>query len=190
MKYGEEAVYALLDLLNEADVPYMMVGSFSSNAYGEPRATKDADFVVDLDPEIRQQIIAQLPDAFEIDQQASFETVTGHTRQILKVPSIPFEIELFDISNEPFDQSRFQRRQKTSLEGHAVWLPTAEDVVVQKLRWAKLGKREKDILDAVSILRVREDRLDFDYIRTWCDELGIQETLEQALSRAHADPAS
>jgi hypothetical protein len=41
MKYGEEAVYALLDLLNEAEVHYMMVGSFSSNAYGEPRATKE-----------------------------------------------------------------------------------------------------------------------------------------------------
>ena len=44
MKYGEEAVYALPDLLNEHEVSYMLVGSFSSNAYGEARATKDADF--------------------------------------------------------------------------------------------------------------------------------------------------
>ena len=35
MKYGEEAVSVLLDLLNEHEVPYMLVGSFSSNAYGE-----------------------------------------------------------------------------------------------------------------------------------------------------------
>lgn len=35
MNYGEEAVCAMLDALNEADVPYMLVGSFSSNAYGE-----------------------------------------------------------------------------------------------------------------------------------------------------------
>ena len=102
MKYGEEAVYVLLDLLNGAEVSYMMVGSFSSNAYGEARATKDADFVVDLDSTVRQQILEQLPEEFEVDQQVSFETIPGHTRQILKIPSIPFEIELFDISSEAF----------------------------------------------------------------------------------------
>jgi hypothetical protein len=29
MKYGEDAVCALLDLLNDQDVPFMLVGSFS-----------------------------------------------------------------------------------------------------------------------------------------------------------------
>ena len=184
MKYGEEAVYALLDLLNEHDVSYMLVGSFSSNAYGEARATKDADFVVDLDSKLRLEILKELPDDFEIDWQVSFETITGHTRQILKIPSIPFEIELFDISSEPFDQSRFQRRLKTILEDRVVWLPTAEDVVVQKLRWATLGKREKDILDVVGVLKVRRERLDFDYIREWCAQLELLESLAEAESRA------
>ena len=46
MKSGEEAVYFLLDRMNEIGVDYMIVGSFSSNAYGVARATKDADFVV------------------------------------------------------------------------------------------------------------------------------------------------
>ncbi len=95
MNYGEEAVVALLDVLNGAGIPYMMVGSFSSNAYGEPRSTKDADFVVQLDANSRKNILEKLPSDFEIDWQTSFETITGHTRQILKIPSIPFEIELF-----------------------------------------------------------------------------------------------
>jgi len=111
VKYGEEAVYALLDLLNGAAIPYMMVGSFSSNAYGEARSTKDADFVVQLEPKTRQMLLRGLPREFEVDWQAGFETITGHTRRILRIPSIPFEIELFDLSTEPFDQSRFARRQ-------------------------------------------------------------------------------
>jgi len=57
----------LLDLLNEHEVPYMLVGSFSSNAYGEARATKGADFVVDLDSDVRQKICEGLPDEFEVD---------------------------------------------------------------------------------------------------------------------------
>ncbi len=180
MNYGEEAVVALLDVLNGAGIPYMMVGSFSSNAYGEPRSTKDADFVVQLDANSRKNILEKLPSDFEIDWQTSFETITGHTRQILKIPSIPFEIELFDLSDERFDQSRFSRRLKTSMLGRDVWLPTAEDVVVQKLRWARLGERLKDMLDAQGVIRVRRDRLDWKYIEKWCSELGLTRELTQA----------
>lgn len=44
MTTGEEAVYALLDLLNAEEIPYMLVGSFSSNAWGEARSTKGCRF--------------------------------------------------------------------------------------------------------------------------------------------------
>ncbi|MEM7699344.1 MAG: nucleotidyl transferase AbiEii/AbiGii toxin family protein [Verrucomicrobiota bacterium] len=151
----------------------MLVGSLSSNAYGEARSTKDADFVVQLNLEKRDQILKQLPEAFEIDHQISFETITGHTRQILKIPSIPFEIELFDLSDEPFDQSRFERRIETRMGNHVVWLPTPEDVILQKLRWASLANRPKDLLDAIGIVRVRKERLDWRYINRWAADLQI-----------------
>ena len=43
MKTGEEAVYMLIDRMNEIGIDYMIVGSFSSNAYGLARATKEPD---------------------------------------------------------------------------------------------------------------------------------------------------
>ncbi|MEM9481762.1 MAG: hypothetical protein AAGA58_19100 [Verrucomicrobiota bacterium] len=184
MKYGEEAVYALLDLLNEAEISYMLVGSFSSNAYGEARATKDADFVVEISEEDRRGLLSKLPAEFEADPQASFETITGHTRQILRIPSIPFEIELFDLSNEEFDQERFSRRVKTSIGNRTLWLPTAEDVIIQKLRWTKLGKRDKDFLDVVGILKVRGHKLAWDYIEKWCGKLELMEVLQDAREEA------
>jgi hypothetical protein len=48
MKSGEEAVAVLLDSMNSLKLDYMVVGSFSSNRYGVPRATKDADFVLNI----------------------------------------------------------------------------------------------------------------------------------------------
>ena len=33
------------DALSAAGIPYLLAGSFSSNYYGIPRSTKDADFV-------------------------------------------------------------------------------------------------------------------------------------------------
>lgn len=179
MKNGEEAVCAVLDSLNAAEIPYMLVGSFSSNAWGEPRSTKDADFVVRMNSTQRRSLLERLPEAFEVDQQISFETITGHTRQILRAPTIPFEIELFDLSEEPFDHSRFERRIQTTMLGREVWLPTAEDVIVQKLRWSKLGNRLKDLVDAQGVAKVRGDRLDWNYIEHWCGMLELGEILRK-----------
>jgi hypothetical protein len=166
----------------------MLVGSFSSNAYGEARSTKDADFVVQFPPAKRAVVLGALGSDFIFDDQITFETITWHTRQILKVPSIPFEIELFDLSGEPFDQSRFQRRVNTFMGGRVVWLPTAEDVIVQKLRWAALGNRGKDFLDALGVAKVRGDRLDWTYIEFWSGELGILSGLGRLKSEAGLEP--
>jgi predicted nucleotidyltransferase len=73
MKSGEDAVAALLDVLNREGVPYMIVGSFSSNRYGVPRATHDADFVVGTKGIQWTKYLAELPEGFELDPQASFD---------------------------------------------------------------------------------------------------------------------
>ena len=45
---GNEATAKVIDILEEMGIPYMLVGSFSSNAYGVARSTHDADFVIEL----------------------------------------------------------------------------------------------------------------------------------------------
>ena len=37
----------VLERLESADIPYMVVGSLSSIVYGEPRMTRDMDIVID-----------------------------------------------------------------------------------------------------------------------------------------------
>jgi hypothetical protein len=44
-----EALESFTRLLNEANVAYMIVGSFSSNYHGIPRSTKGADIVLQFD---------------------------------------------------------------------------------------------------------------------------------------------
>ena len=70
--------------------------------------------------------------------QPSFETVTGTFRDRVRVPPLAFEIEIFHLSADAHDQSRFQRRRKVmdELVGCEVYVPTAEDVIIMKLRWA------------------------------------------------------
>ena len=45
---GNESLVAAIEALDACGIPYMLVGSYSSNVYGVDRATKDADFVIEL----------------------------------------------------------------------------------------------------------------------------------------------
>ena len=81
MKTGEEAVGALLDILNRLSIEYMVVGSFSSNRYGVPRATKDADLVLKVVAQEREKLFRELPAGFEIDSQVTIQAgVRPHRR--------------------------------------------------------------------------------------------------------------
>jgi hypothetical protein len=185
MKSGEDAVAALLDILNREGLPYMIVGSFSSNRYGVPRATHDADFVVGTKGIAWTKYLAELPEGFELDPQASFEMVTATQRRIIEIPSLPFTIELFELSSDEHDQLRFSRRKKLTLLGREAWLPTAEDVIIQKLRWSRGAKRPKDFADVVAVMQVQGPaRLDWPYIEEWCGKHGTLDLLEEAKAEA------
>ena len=41
-------MFAVVDVILKEQIPFLMVGSFSSNFYGIPRSTKDGDLVVEL----------------------------------------------------------------------------------------------------------------------------------------------
>ncbi len=185
MKTGEDAVGFMLDALNERGIDYMVVGSFSSNRYGVPRATKDADLVLRIETAARESLFAALPAGFHIDPQVTFEMITGTWRQIISIPQIPFTIELFELSGDAHDLQRFSRRRKLTLLTREAWLPTAEDVIIQKLRWCKGGRRSKDFDDTVSVMAVQgENKLDWPYIEEWCRQHGTLDILAEAKTEA------
>jgi hypothetical protein len=176
-----ENVVAVLRALNELEVPYMIVGSISSNLYGEPRMTKDADFVVVLGDTPLSALMARLGSAFTIDRQLGFETVTVTTRYHLQHSASEFLIELFELTGDPHNQQRFARRRRASFAGVTAFVPTAEDVIIQKLRWYERGHRPKDIADVENVLETQLPDLDLTYIRFWCDQHGTRDRFETLL---------
>lgn len=131
----------------------MLVGSYSSNVYGIPRATKNAELVVETLGETFDKVRVELGDDFRADSQLQFELITGTLRHVIEYVPVEFKIELFELSTDPFDLSRFNRRIKFESKslGQTVWFPTAEDVVVQKLRWG----RAQDVADTINVLAVQ-----------------------------------
>jgi hypothetical protein len=176
---SEEAALAVIDVLENAGIAYMVVGSLSSNYYGIARSTKDADFVIQFDARLIPSLIASLAPNFRLDPQMAFETVTGTTKHVLDLTDSPFKIELFHLSDDPHDQERFRRRQRVKLLGRETFLPTAEDVIITKLRWAVQARRNKDRDDVRDVIAVQGERIDWDYVHSWCDRHGTREALDE-----------
>jgi Nucleotidyltransferase of unknown function (DUF6036) len=172
---SEEATLRVIDALEAAGIPCMLVGSFSSNYHGIPRSTEDADIVIVVPERPLADILAPLEPAFRLDPQLSFESITFTPRQVIEVPELPFRIELFHFTDDPHNQARFGRKLKVEMAGRKVWIPTAEDVIITKLRWA----RSKDRDDVRNVIAVQSDAIDWDYVHSWCDRHSTRALLDE-----------
>jgi hypothetical protein len=175
----DEATLAVLDALETLAIPYMVVGSLSSNLYGVPRSTRDADFVIQFDSESLFQLANRLGASFRLDPQMTFETTTLTFRHIIDVVGTLFKIELFHLSDEPHDQERFRRRRRLKMQNREVSVAAAEDVIITKLRWAKGARRSKDRDDVQDVIVVQGKNIDWPYVYTWCDRHGTRDLLDE-----------
>lgn len=177
-----EIVVKVADALDSCAIPFMVVGSFSSNLYGVERTTQDVDIVMQLEAQSISRLIAALGPEFRFDAQMGFETVTMTSRYIASHVDPIFKVELFFLSDDPHDREHFARRRSEKFGPRTMPVASAEDVIVTKLRWSKNGRRTKDIDDVRYVLAVQAGNLDMPYIRHWCDAHGTRELLEKTLS--------
>ena len=172
-------VHRVLDVLEAGEAPldYMMVGAMAVARWGLPRSTTDADFVLSAPGPVVDQLLARLPAEFRVEEQARMELFTGTMRWVVDVQGTAFKVEIFLQGQDAHHQAEFARRcrQRIPILNREAWIPTAEDLIIQKLRWARL----KDLQDIDSILRVQSSALDFPYIEKWCALHGTQGRLDE-----------
>jgi hypothetical protein len=109
----------------------------------------------------------------------TFETATLTRRHVLKVVGIPFTIELFHLGDDPHEQERFRRRRRIKTMGREVSMPTVEDVIITKLRWALTAQRSKDRNDVRDVIAVQGENIDWPYVHGWSDQHGTRALLDE-----------
>lgn len=164
-------------------VEHMLTGALACGFHGIPRSTKDVDVVVSVSRSLgMDEIISRLHGNVSFDPQVQFDTLTWGKRLVGKtVQPPPLKVELFELFEDPFVMTQFARKRRLFSHqiGRATWLPTPEDLVVQKLRWG----RSKDLDDARDVLAVQgTETLDLAYIENWCAQHGSSQRLRDALA--------
>ena len=175
----------LIAALERADVPYMVTGSYASSAHGEPRASNDIDIVIAPTPKQLHALMQQFPsDRYYADEEDAFDMF----KQKLQFNIIDFatfwKADLIFRKDRKFSDTEFLRRSRHLIAGREVYLTTAEDILIAKLEWAKLGESARQIEDAAGVIRRQGPALDRQYVEHWVRELELLPQWHAALSKA------
>ena len=134
----------LLQLLNEFDVEYLIVGGFAVMKYGEPRYTKDLDVWVDNSPENSARLVAALRKfgAPVEHDHITAETFTG--KQIVyQIGVAPIRIDILtEVTGVEF-RNAWKKRVPSTFFGVPVHFISQDDLVTNK---QALG-RASDLMD-------------------------------------------
>ena len=181
---------SLGEILDNLEIPYYLGVGLASSFWGERRQTEDADIAVILEPDKVQQLIADLSTDFYVsdtaiddamsDRASSFNVI--HMASVIKADIYPIN------TTNTLALEAMSRRKQVRLfsEDKSIYLASAEDIVLQKLRGYKIADNysEKQWRDILGVLKARGQQLDFDYLKLWSDRLQLTPELEQALDES------
>jgi predicted nucleotidyltransferase len=164
----------VLSALEKAGIPFMLTGSFASSFYGAPRATQDIDLVIDPTAEQIREFVALLPrDEFYADKRAAVEAVRHEGQFNVIDLRTGWKVDLIIRKSRPFSLEEFGRRARGTVEGVELPIATAEDVIISKMEWARMGESARQMEDAARMLRIRSMDVDREYVERWVRELDL-----------------
>lgn len=94
------------------------------------------------------------------------------------------KIDFFGIGIDEYDRVRFQRRLAITLLGQPAFIARPEDVILYKLRWHQISPSERQLKDALGILAVSKDSIEFEYLKHWAETIGVSQHLK-SLTTSH-----
>jgi hypothetical protein len=176
---SEDALKLLLSKLDECEIPYMITGSFASNIHGLPRATQDADVVIEVEQKALERFLDLLNPDFYRSSEAAMDALGSEQMFNVVHFETGFKVDLIIRKSRPFSKMEFSRRQPVFYLGANRWFATAEDIILAKLEWSKMSGSERQFNDALNVAKLQRDNLDRLYLERWAKELDILDLLEK-----------
>jgi hypothetical protein len=182
-KENMEVIQEVTAVLSRLQIPYAVGGSWASSLLGKPRLTNDADMTVEPFLGKESAFCASFGEDYYVSLPMVQDALWRRSSfNIIHWPT-GFKVDLFVRQDRPFEVSVLARRHIYPLaKGQSLTLVSAEDVILLKLEWYRLGggTSERQLEDVRGVLQVQADKLDQIYLAHWAADLGVSDLLQRA----------
>lgn len=187
------ALLPLLRAFEELDIDYQIGGSLASSFHGVPRSSLDIDLLTSLSPKQVEPLVDRLEESYYVDMgRAQAAAERGASFSAIHLASMT-KIDVFVARSDRFRLESLRRSVSEIFDEEvgAVFVTSAEDIVLHKLLWFRKGGESytQQWMDVVGVLKLRGSALDRDYLEKWAKELSVSDLLERADSEASGTPS-
>ncbi|MFZ5441387.1 MAG: hypothetical protein ACOZQL_15370 [Myxococcota bacterium] len=183
----EDATLAVVRALERMGVRHYVTGSLASSLHGDPRATNDADIVAALGAGQFRRLADELRGRFHLDED-DFDYAVKSGRSFNLIDEVELaKVDVFCVTDEGYQHEALNRVVTLELEPDdpfsVVNVASANDVILSKLRWYRLGNETSDRqwADLLGVVRAQAGRLDLAYLRRWSKAQSTEDLLDRLL---------
>jgi hypothetical protein len=176
----------VIDVLEQLNISYVVVGSLASTQHGTARSTFDSNLVVALPETAVSDLVSRLEGAFYIDEQMALSAIKQRSSFNLIHLETMFKVDLFIAKDDVFDHAQLNRRVARGVAENLdrnIFILSAEDTILAKLRWYRLGgeQSERQWRDVLGVVKVQGTQLDFEYMNEMAAILQVEDLLSRLL---------
>jgi hypothetical protein len=188
-----EALAPVVAALRRLGVRHYVCGSFASMFYGTNRSTADVDLVADLLPSHVAAFVEAIRSDYYVNERTILDAIARRSCFNVIHLATSFKVDVFVVKNRVYDRHVMDRIRERSLEervsAEQFFFPSAEDTILAKLEWYRLGDEvsERQWSDVIGVMKVNAASLDRPYLAKWAGELGVADLLDKAWKEAEGD---
>ena len=172
-------------ILRASGLRYMVVGSYASGFWGEPRATFDVDVVISLAASDVAKLVTLFPsEEYYLSPEAAQDAIRRKSQFNIIHPESGNKIDMMIQGDDAWGQLQLSRRRLLAVEpGFELYVAAPEDIILSKLMFYREGGSEKHLRDIAGILKLRRSELDLSYLNHWASMLQVDQEWAFAQSR-------
>jgi hypothetical protein len=163
-----DAYKKIVTFLNSDNYDYLIIGGIAAGTLGEPRVTADVDVDIAINKEDVPEFLDKVIKAgFTVPVKKCLKS--AEQVGVFQISFGDYHID-FIIASTDLETQACKRHKVIQLHGVKAFFPSPEDLILLKI----VPGREKDLLDARSVVLRHKGKLDTRYLKTWatklCDE--------------------
>ena len=177
-----------VEVLERMKVPYMVVGSIASIAYGESRFTQDIDIIAAFEMKHVDELMASFPEEeFYLSESAVRDAIRTAFQFNVIHPGSGNKIDFMLPRDDQWGGTQMRRgRPIRLLPDRDLMIAAPEDVILGKLWYFAEGGGDRHLRDIAGILRVTGADVDRADVERWATKLGYLEIWNQIVAKVDA----